>query len=329
MNRQIIIIAMSLVVITLALAGCNRQKAESPIEFDMPRNVLMLDPEFTMPKMQKDEGYTESPPVSDVSTDEVIVSTSAVTEETAEKEKEHVQTEAPETTSNAEDSSEVTTTPAVTTATEPTTTPQITIEATTSTTPTTTTKVTTTSETTTKATTTTPESESESYEIETVTEFYEPMGVEEMAQRFLELLNEERAKAGVPTLVTGPILQEMAQVRANELPILIGHRRPNGLGYSTILTEYKYGIPTGYYGTYFNGEQYEIYYRGNTGETVGMMDSTYPEVMIEGFRNSPGHWVVLMDPTLGAVGVAVVAVEDQTYGYLYYYEVLLTDKLYE
>lgn len=303
---------MSLVVITLALAGCSRQKAESPIEFDLPRSVRILDSGITAP-IQSDESDTETPPVSDVSTDEVIIPT---TEETADEEKEDA-------------SSAVTPTPKVTTTPEPTTTPATTTTPMSTTAATTTTKSTTTVTTTTRASTTMSEPESESYEIETVIELYEPMSVEEMAQRFLELLNEERAKVRVPTLVTGPIIQEMAQVRANELPILIGHRRPNGLGYSTILTEYKYGIPTGYYGTYFNGEQYEIYYRGNTGETVGMMDSTYPEVMIEGFRNSPGHWVVLMDPTLGAVGVAVAAVEDQTYGYLYYYEVLLTDKLYE
>ena len=310
---------MSLAAIILTFAGCSRQVTELPIELDLPRNVSILDSEFTAP-IQLDESDSESRPVSDVNTDEVIVSSSIVTEETAEE---------------TEVFTAVTTTPAVTTAPEPATTLPPTTKTTASTTLSTTTqvatttKVTTTAETTTKATTTMPVPETEPYETETVTELYEPMSVEEMAQQFLELLNEERAKAGVPTLVTGPILQEMAQVRANELPILIGHRRPNGLGYSTILTEYKYGIPTGYYGTYFNGEQYEIYYRGNTGETVGMMDSTHPEVMIEGFRNSPGHWVVLMDPTLGAVGVAVVAVEDRTYGYLYYYEVLLTDKLYE
>ena len=69
-----------------------------------------------------------------------------------------------------------------------------------------------------------------------------------------------------------------------------------------------------YYGTYFSGEQYEIHYRGNTGETVGKMSSTHPEVMIEGFRNSLGHLVILMDLILGAVGVAVVTVEGQTCG---------------
>ena len=312
MNRRIIIMTMSLAAIILTLAGCSRRGEELPVELDMPRNVSILDSEFTT-SIQSDESDTETPPVSDVRTDEVIIPT---TEETADEEKEDV-------------SSAVTPTPEVTTTPEPTTTPATTTTPMSTTAATTTTKSTTTVTTTTRPTTTTSEPEPESYEIETVTELYEPMSVEEMAQQFLELLNEERAKAGVPTLVTGPIIQEMAQVRASELPLLIGHRRPNGLGYSTILTEYKYGIPTGYYGTYFNGEQYEIYYRGNTGETVGMMDSTHPEVMIEGFRNSPGHWVVLMDPTLGAVGVSVVAVEDQPYGYLYYYEVLLTDKLYE
>ena len=157
----------------------------------------------------------------------------------------------------------------------------------------------------------------------------EPADVSEMAREFLELLNSEREKAGICALVTGPVIQEMAQIRAEELPTRFDHTRPNGLSYLSVCTEYGYGIPTGYYGTYATGEQYEIYYRENAGETVGRMDSTHPEVMIESFRNSAGHWRVLMDPTLGAVGVAVFAVKDETYGYLYYYEVLLTDKLYE
>ena len=157
----------------------------------------------------------------------------------------------------------------------------------------------------------------------------ESADVSKMAREFLELLNSEREKAGICALVTGSVIQKMAQIRAEELPTRFDHTRPNGLSYLSICTEYGYGVLIGYYGTYATGEQYEIYYRENAGETVGRMDSTHPEVMIESFRNSAGHWRVLMDPTLGAVGVAVFAVEDETYGYLYYYEVLLTDKLYE
>ena len=299
MNRRIIFIAALLMTIILAFAGCGQKPEES-----VDRYTGTSDPMVSNIPDGTDE--FETTPVVTTATEPTTTPEVTTTPE-------------PTTTPEVTTTPEPTTTPATTTTPESTTAATTTTKSTTAVT--TTTKVTTTVATTTEATTTTSEPEPEVIN--------EPADVEEMAQQFLELLNEERAKVGAPTLVTGSILQEMAQVRANELPILIGHTRPNGLDYSTIFTDYKYGIPTGYYGTYITGEQYEIYYRENAGETVGKMSSTHPEVMIEGFRNSPGHWVVLMDSTLGAAGVAVVAVEDQTYGYLYYYEVLLTDKLYE
>lgn len=293
------VIPILLVVLMVLLDGCGQKPEESADRYSV----------------------TSDPMVSNIPDGTDEFETTPVVTTTTEP------TTTPEVTTTPEPTTtpEVTTTPEPTTTPATTTTPESTTAATTTTksttTVTTTTKAATTVTTTTEATTTTSEPEPEVVN--------EPADVEEMAQCFLELLNEERAKAGVSTLVTGSILQEMAQVRANELPILLDHVRPDGRSYLSICTDYKYGIPTGYYGTYSNGEQYEIYYRENAGETVGMMDSTHSEVMIEGFRNSPGHWATLMDPTLGAVGVAVVAVEDQTYGYLYYYEVLLTDKLYE
>ena len=244
---------------------------------------------------------------------------------------EFVTTTEPTTTEVASTFEPVVTSPEVTTAPEVTATPVSTaVETTTqfTTTVATAMKADATTEATTTVTTTAATIEIVTAEpkIEVVSE---PADVSEMAREFLELLNSEREKAGNCALVTGPVIQKMAQIRAEELPTRFDHIRPDGLSYLSICTEYGYGIPTGYYGTYATGEQYEIYYRENAGETVGRMDSTHPEVMIESFRNSAGHWRVLMDPTLGAVGVAVFAVEDETYGYLYYYEVLLTDKLYE
>lgn len=284
------------VLLMLLLSGCG-QIAEGTVEGYSPTS----------------DSVVSDIPISSVESETAleVVTTTELTTTEATSTSEPVT--APEPTSPA------TTTPPVTTA--ETTTQSATTAATT--TATTTTIVTTTTVTTTATKT---EIIADEPEIEVVPE---PADVSEMAREFLELLNSEREKAGICALVTGPVIQEMAQIRAEELPTRFDHIRPDGLSYLSICTEYSYGIPTGYYGTYATGEQYEIYYRENAGETVGRMDSTHPEVMIESFRNSAGHWRVLMDPTLGAVGVAVFAVEDETYGYLYYYEVLLTDKLYE
>ena len=264
-----------------------------------------------------------------VATGSVIsdISVSSVESETAP---EVVTTTVP-TTTEVTSTFEPVTSPEVTTAPEVTTTPVSTVVETTTqftTTVSTAMKAAATTEASTTVTTTATTTEiiTAEPEIEVVPESADVL---KMAREFLELLNSEREKAGICALVTGPVIQEMAQIRAEELPTRFDHTRPNGLSYLSVCTEYGYGIPTGYYGTYATGVQYEIYYRENAGETVGRMDSTHPEVMIESFRNSAGHWRVLMDPTLGAVGVAVFAVEDETYGYLYYYEVLLTDKLYE
>lgn len=297
-------VSVLLIILMILITGCARSGRDQPASGVHTSDDISLE---SIPSVCDIEDTSE--PAEENSSDTESLTSFSESEST----------EVPTTTPEVTTTPEPTTTPATTTTPESTTAATTTTKSTT--TVTTTTKASTTVTTTTEATTTTSELETEVVN--------EPADVEEMAQCFFELLNEERAKAGVSTLVTGSILQEMAQVRANELPILLDHVRPDGRSYLSICTDYKYGIPTGYYGTYSNGEQYEIYYRENAGETVGMMDSTHPEVMIEGFRNSPGHWVTLMDPTLGAVGVAVVAVEDQTYGYLNYYEVLLTDKLYE
>lgn len=129
------------------------------------------------------------------------------------------------------------TTTEVTSTFEPVTSPEVTTEPESVTAPVTTTPVSTAVETTTQFTTTvatamkaaaTTEASTTVTTTATTTEIIadepeievvpEPADVSEMAREFLELLNSEREKAGICALVTGPVIQKMAQIRAEELP---------------------------------------------------------------------------------------------------------------
>ncbi len=191
-------------------------------------------------------------------------------------------------------------------------------------------------------------------ELRSLEKFPKPEGTftdtEWMAQRFLELLNENRAKVGAQQLVTSDKMHEMALVRAEELTVFFSHYRPNmgpqvTIGteqYTTIFDDFEYGIFDGTYSENpATGELKPHYRREHSGEDIGQTgiseDSTAEEAiqnMMEGFRGSPGHWNDLMDTSYGAVGIAV-SVERIDMGegfpalYRYYFEVLLTDRLYE
>lgn len=174
-----------------------------------------------------------------------------------------------------------------------------------------------------------------------------------MAQRFLELLNQERTKVGSQKLVTSDKLHEMAQVRTDELTVLFDHVRPDGRPISTIFDDFQYGI-------YYDDDQamsysYQdsdgnlqwglIHYLpaqvGSGGEDIEIggywSNESLEEFlvwMMDGFRESPGHWSDMMNNVYGAVGVAVSVVKhdgDSGIPDLYdcYIEILLVDRLYE
>lgn len=164
-----------------------------------------------------------------------------------------------------------------------------------------------------------------------------PADCEWMAQRFLELLNEERAKVGAQQLVTSDRLHEMAQVRADELTVYFDHDRPDGTSSRTIYSEFEYGIRYDYSSLGFGIIYYPTHYSEDIGAVMDggkgliITKEAVLQSMIGSFKLSAGHWNDMMNDVYGAVGIAVSAVENEKYPgyYEFYFEILLVDRLYE
>ncbi len=115
------------------------------------------------------------------------------------------------------------------------------------------------------------------------------------ANEVAELVNEERAAAGLNTLVNDKRLTEWAMQRAAEQAFYFGHVRPDGTGWSTVnggLSAYPYYL-------WF-------------GENAAMGQTTPTQVM-DSWMNSAGHKATLMDEGYTAVGVGCVKMGGYTY----------------
>lgn len=102
-------------------------------------------------------------------------------------------------------------------------------------------------------------------------------------QQIVDLVNEERAKAGVAPLAMVPELNQAAGVRAEEIYTKFAHERPDGSRYRTIL------------------DQLGISYSG-CGENVAYGFRT-PEAVMEGWMNSEGHRANLLNEKYTFIGV--------------------------
>lgn len=101
--------------------------------------------------------------------------------------------------------------------------------------------------------------------------------------RIVELVNEERAKAGLNPLTLQENVTEAAQVRAVECETLFSHTRPNGTSFSTALKEAG------------------VSYRG-AGENIAWGQKT-PEQVMEGWMNSSGHRANILNEKYTTIGV--------------------------
>ena len=109
----------------------------------------------------------------------------------------------------------------------------------------------------------------------------EPSG---SAAEVVRLVNEERAKAGLPALTADTALSAAAQQRAQEITVSFQHTRPGGQAWHTVLG--AYGV------TYMRA-----------GENIAYGQKTSAAVMA-GWMNSPGHKAnILGDFTRIGVGV--------------------------
>ena len=101
--------------------------------------------------------------------------------------------------------------------------------------------------------------------------------------RILELVNEERAKAGVNPLTLDASVTAAAQVRAVECETSFSHTRPNGTSFATALQEAG------------------VSYRG-AGENIAWGQKT-PEQVMEGWMNSDGHRANILNANYTTIGI--------------------------
>lgn len=103
------------------------------------------------------------------------------------------------------------------------------------------------------------------------------------AQQVVDLVNEERGKAGLAPLVADGQVSQAAETRAREIEQVFSHTRPNGSSFSTAL------------------EELGISYRGS-GENIAYGQKTPQEVM-NGWMNSAGHRANILNGDFTTIGV--------------------------
>ena len=103
------------------------------------------------------------------------------------------------------------------------------------------------------------------------------------AKQVADLVNQERAKAGLSPLKVDVTVQSAAQVRAKEIVSSFSHTRPNGSSFSSALTEA---------GVSFRG----------AGENIAYGQSS-PEKVMEGWMNSSGHRANILNSSYTSIGV--------------------------
>ena len=113
------------------------------------------------------------------------------------------------------------------------------------------------------------------------------------ADQVLKLVNQERAKAGLPALTTNKTLQAAANKRAQEIVQSFSHTRPDGSSCFTVLNDYS------------------ISYR-SAGENIAYGQKTPAEVM-KAWMNSPGHRANILKNGFGKVGIGVYKVNGVLY----------------
>ncbi len=123
------------------------------------------------------------------------------------------------------------------------------------------------------------------------------------AQQILELVNTERKKQGLSSVVLDEKLSQAANKRAKEIVTTFSHTRPNGESCFTVLKEYN------------------ITYR-TTGENIAAGQPT-PESVMNSWMNSPGHRANILNGAFKKIGVGYVGTDGL--GYRTYWVQLFTN----
>lgn len=107
------------------------------------------------------------------------------------------------------------------------------------------------------------------------------------AKQVVTLVNQERAKVGLPALTLDTTASKAAQVRANEIRTSFSHTRPNGSSCFTALKE--------------AGVSYRT-----AGENIAAGQKT-PEQVVAAWMNSEGHRKNILGSQYTAIGVGYLA----------------------
>ncbi len=105
------------------------------------------------------------------------------------------------------------------------------------------------------------------------------------ADEVLQLVNQERAKAGLSSLTSERSLTAAANVRAKESRQSFSHTRPNGTSFSTALKEHGVSYRT-------------------SGENIAYGQRS-PEEVVNGWMNSPGHRANILNASFNKIGIGV------------------------
>ena len=103
------------------------------------------------------------------------------------------------------------------------------------------------------------------------------------AEQVVELVNQERTKAGLNAVTLDQNIASVALVRAKEIETSFSHTRPNGSKFSTALTEQ---------GVTFKG----------AGENIAWGQKS-PEVVMQAWMNSEGHRANILNKNSTKIGV--------------------------
>ncbi|MEY8339038.1 CAP domain-containing protein [Lachnospiraceae bacterium 62-35] len=106
---------------------------------------------------------------------------------------------------------------------------------------------------------------------------------DEFKAQVVELVNQERAKAGLSPLTINSRASAAAQTRAKEITASFSHTRPDGRNFSTALSE--------------AGVSYQ-----KSGENIAYGQRSPKEVM-EAWMNSPSHRAAILDGSYREIGI--------------------------
>lgn len=107
--------------------------------------------------------------------------------------------------------------------------------------------------------------------------------IHEFASQVIDLVNQERAKAGLSELNIDMNITEAANVRAKEIKQSFSHTRPDGTSFTTVLGEYG------------------VSYRGS-GENIAWGQKS-PEQVMSAWMSSDGHRANILNKNFKNIGV--------------------------